>query len=147
MGGMIAVNTILAAWILVLFVRDPPSLPPAYLAGIRWGLLIFLLASAEGGVLIANRAHTVGGPDGGAGLLFVNWSTEHGDLRVAHFAGMHALQILPFFGYKMRRTGYTTSAACAYLAVFGWLLFEALRGQPLLQSSRGAAGIPLARER
>jgi len=121
MGVMIGINTLLVAWTLVLFFIAEPAIARSYLWGIRFGLTVFLLASAEGIFMIHHGSHTVGAPDGGPGLPFVNWSREHGDLRIAHFAGMHALQILPFAGYIAGRIQLPESVRLAYVAVAGVL--------------------------
>jgi hypothetical protein len=80
----------------------------------------------------------VAGPDGGPGLPFVNWSTEFGDLRVAHFVGLHALQALPLLGFLLDRgrvamaRQVVIAAGALWLAVAAGLLYMALQGRPLL---------------
>jgi hypothetical protein len=84
-------------------------------------------------------AHTVGGPDGGPGLPVTGWSRQHGDLRVPHFIGLHAMQLLPMLPLiALRRKGetarirLTVGAGAAYTVVFVALLIQALQGMPLL---------------
>jgi hypothetical protein len=87
-------------------------------------------------------AHTVGAPDGGPGLPFLNWSAQHGDLRIPHFLGLHAVQIIPLFGWwllrsrrftELQRTRLVWLASGAYAALFALLAWQALRGQALLE--------------
>jgi len=144
MGTTILVNTIAMLVFLGIIRRDTPPQRAGYICGIRLGVLIFLLASAEGVVIIMNNAHTVGAPDGGPGLPFVNWSTSYGDLRVAHFFGMHAMQALPLLGFlldkslpaeapgRRRARNLVIAVSIVWLAVMGGLLTLALQGRPLL---------------
>lgn len=137
MGALIALNTVAAFGLLLLFVRSPVPMPRAVLSGIRWGLVLFLLASAVGGLMVSAGSHAVGVPDGGPGLPVVNWSTEGGDLRIAHFAGLHALQGLPILGWFLSRrspgagTGTVRLAAAAWTVLFAGLLWTALNGRAI----------------
>lgn len=132
MGVTIGINTLAMMVFLAILRRDTPPARAGYIWGIRFGVLLFLLASLEGGLIVANNAHTVGAIDGGPGLPFVNWSTTHGDLRVAHFFGMHALQALPLLGFLTNSRNLVIAVGILWLAVTGILLATALQGRPLL---------------
>ncbi|MER7517601.1 hypothetical protein [Streptomyces sp. NPDC126499] len=91
-------------------------------------------------------AHSVGVPDGGPGMPLTGWSTTGGDLRIAHFFGMHALQLVPLVLLVLSalaprfirladdriRLRMALIASASYAATFVLLTWQALRGLPLL---------------
>ncbi|MBC7570787.1 MAG: hypothetical protein H7319_13770 [Spirosoma sp.] len=139
MGLAITVFTGWTAYVGYLFFRYKPiAVSPAYLWGIRLGILLFVLFAFEGFMMASRLAHTVGAPDGGPGLAVTNWSRGHGDLRVAHFLGMHALQLIPLFGYYVaRRPRQVILLATGYFLLVTLLLTQALAGKPLLAGFAG----------
>ena len=139
MGLFIALNTAMLAVLLVLFCSGKVGRPAAEIWGIRLGLAMILAGSIEGVRIVMNMGHTVGAKDGGPGLPFVNWSTLHGDLRVAHFFALHALQMFWLLGWGLGQTRLSsavgTAAVWGTAAVYGagvWLLFAAaMAGRPV----------------
>jgi hypothetical protein len=140
MGIMIAIDMLMSLVILFRLIKPVVRLPPSYLWGIRSGFMLFLAGGAIGAVMIVNNAHTVGAPDGGPGLPFLGWSTVGGDLRIAHGMALHALQILPLWGYALSRWARLSSNP-ARLAAFaaGALVYA---GGVFLLYSRAMAGHP-----
>jgi len=159
MGTFVMVIWVMNIVTAVLLMRQKMDNQPLAWA-LRLGLLVtavgsilgFLMTMPTSGQLAAMQAgevvsivgaHSVGVADGGAGLPFVGWSTAGGDIRVAHFVGLHALQIIPLLGIFVnrrfrqrlsdgRRTALVFVGGLGYLGLVLLLLWQALRAQPLI---------------
>ena len=149
--AMVTINTLITVWLLWLFCSERERIKlvdHAQIVAIRLSIAIFLVGNAVGGYMLARGSHTVGAADGGPGLPFVNWSTIGGDLRIAHFIAIHAIQIVPLFAWilwkmaprpamNQRRIAVYVIAALVFLAVGGTFLQAAL-AQPFV--TLGALG-------
>jgi hypothetical protein len=117
-------------------------------AALYHGMAGYLAQALEQGAeLSVIGSHTVGAPDGGEGLVLTGWATGAGDLRVAHFVGLHGLQVVPLFAIGLAllaprvplladvttRTWLVAIGALGYAGLVGLLVWQALRGQALGQ--------------
>jgi hypothetical protein len=117
-------------------------------AGVGWLMTVpsaAQIAEMQRGLRALAGAHSVGGPDGGPGLWLLGWSRDHGDLRVPHFVGLHALQLLPLLALALQRipglaararSRLVLAGAASYLGLVLITLQQALRGQPLISLDR-----------
>ena len=140
MGATVVVLWLATLAVALRFLREP-GLDRAAGTAIRLGLSVALLGMAVGYLMVGNGAHAVGVADGGPGLPLAGWSTTGGDLRLAHFVGMHALQALPLLAAGLaavRRLDEVARVRLVQVAAAGWtglvvlLTWQALRAQPLL---------------
>jgi hypothetical protein len=159
MGGLIMLVWLMDVMVAVLLLRQRDTVEPGLAWALRLGLLIaavgmlvgFLMTSrpspAQAAALEAGQmpatfgAHSVGVEDGGPGLPLVGWSTVGGDLRVAHFIGLHGLQVLPLLALALRRAPRLDGrqrrdlvwvAGLGYLGLVAATTWQALRGQPVI---------------
>ncbi|MGW5052812.1 hypothetical protein [Actinokineospora sp. NPDC004072] len=115
--------------------------------------------------------HSVGVVEGGPGMPLTAWSTTGGDLRIPHFVGLHALQVLPLVALALAvlaarhavlraeevRYRMVWTAGVVYCGLIALVTWQAFRGQPLLSPDwltlaglavligAGAAGVSWAR--
>jgi hypothetical protein len=148
----------LGATIVMLFQKLPS---PTLTWSLRLALIVTALGMLQGLLMTSPNAiqleqlmagkqldfiggHTVNAiRDGGPGVAFLGWSTDHGDLRVGHFVGLHAMQIVPLLGvFLMRRRerwlleghriGLIVIGALFYLGLIGLFTWQALRDQSII---------------
>jgi hypothetical protein len=159
MAGVIVAMWLLTLLVAILLFRRRFA-APSIVWGVRMGLIAALLGMAvaflmprptpdqeammeTAGSSPIIGAHSVGVPDGGPGLPIVGWSTTGGDLRVAHFFGLHGLQALIVIGWLLARFGpswlsararaqLTIVAGLAWIGLTLLLTWQARRAQPLI---------------
>jgi hypothetical protein len=130
--------TVYTAYVAYLFFsNDFPQLPNHYVWSIRLGLLIFVVFAFQGFLMGSRLNHSVGALNDNSNWFIVGWSKTVGDLRVAHFIGMHALQVLPFLSYYLlKNTKATVVVAIVYGLLATFTLIQALQGKPLIKSKQ-----------
>jgi len=128
-------TTLYTAYVGWLFWQEGlPTLSPHYLWAIRLGILLFVVFAFEGFAMGSRLNHSVGGYNDNSNLFVLGWSKTVGDLRVAHFIGMHAMQVLPLLAFYVLKD---TKATIAIAVVYGLLaiatLVQALLAKPIFQ--------------
>lgn len=123
--------------------RDAAPMPEV----VRWslvaGLALTCVFGLLSGALLGSSAsgHYVGAvPEAHRTIPFFGWSLAVGDLRVAHFLGLHALQIIPVIGgalwlvTRQSKVGLVAlgTVSAAYAAITATALVAALQARPLL---------------
>jgi hypothetical protein len=125
--------TIYTAYVGVLFFSNSfPELPNYYVWAIRLSIILFVIFSFEGFAMGSQLSHTVGAANDNSNLFILGWSKTVGDLRVSHFIGMHALQVLPVLSfYVLKNSKLTIFVAIIYGLLALTTLVQALKGKPL----------------
>jgi len=138
MGLAATLVTLYTAYIgLLFFTQSFPKLPNYYVWSIRLGILIFVIFSFEGGLMGSRMNHSVGAINDNSNWWIVGWSKTVGDLRVSHFIGMHALQLLPLLSfYVFKNTKITIIISIFYGLLATSTLVQALNGKPLITQNK-----------
>ncbi len=148
-AALYAFMGVLAVWLTgaslvfgVLIARsDRAPRDPALRWSVVGGLVLsFVMTVAFAGTMGSHGSHFVGGAGSDAGgLALMGWSRDGGDLRVAHFFGLHAMQALPVAGFVAgrvleRRAALVATAGFAvlYVAFCTASFLQALAGRPFL---------------
>ena len=119
----------------------PAGVPSLLGRATAWGLLMSGVLGFITGAAISGGGSSLVGSALGAGAAHVplfGWSLQQGDLRVAHFLALHAMQVLPLLAWALlhalpgRAALITGAGALLYGALTAATFWQALRGQPLL---------------
>ncbi len=139
MGGGAVIMALGAAIIGVLIVRHGRKRDPIALAAGLGLMLGGVLGGLSGIYMSAQPAHWVGPMPGQAGLWPFGWSLVGGDLRVAHFFGLHAMQMLPITGWLAaqvfpgREQMAIWASAALVTAITGLAFGQAVAGVPFIR--------------
>ncbi len=134
MGGAAIALTATQPWLAFLIWRHGrPGIAPAYRLSVLLGLALTFALGATVGIMLGG-----GQPPVTEGLPVLGWSRSGGDLRVAHFIGIHAGQVLPLIGFVLATRRVPAAVAGAWAGALVWTtlwaaaLAQAMQGRPLI---------------
>ncbi len=152
--------------VLALFIMlwREENLPEVLGLSLKWGVFLTLIGLIPGVLMLLPEGirdalfsyrhfdgHAVGSTIAGRGLPLIGWSAVAGDLRVAHFMGIHGLQVLPFVGLALDRLCFKLSTArqrqllwnvgLTYLSFIFLLTWQALHSESVIAPSTGTVAV------
>lgn len=140
-GAVLLISASLVLGVLIARSKTYETSPNTKLAIVLGLVMTFVLGTAFGCYMSAQvGGHWVGGVRSDAGgVPVMNWSRTGGDLRVAHFFGVHAMHFIPGFamllGVTQAPAHWAKRAIWAFAALFTalcvWTLNEARAGRSI----------------
>ena len=128
----------ISGWLGIMILRDGDTDKPfVYVAGLSL-IAGSLLGGLTGIFMSLHQSHWVGGlhTDAG-GLAIFGWSRTGGDLRVAHFFGMHIMQAVPvatwltgFLLPQRRQKAAGLALLCVAILITAATFIQAVTGHP-----------------
>lgn len=145
MGALISIAFVALAVLACSAMVRPPA-DPIVRTVVRQGIWLVTAAGAIGFTMSANGGHAIGGSGAMTSMPITGWSTVHGDLRPAHFVGVHGLQLLIMlaaFGARLRWPAdrihaAVTALSAATVVVMVGLTAQAFAGLPISSVSSTA---------
>jgi hypothetical protein len=137
-GAMLLIAV--CGWMGTVIARRPRT-RDSYTFAVVVGLwMTVVLGGGFGAYMASQPGHWVGGAATDAGgWWLMKWARDGGDLRVAHFFGMHAMQVLPIVGWlagralsRPRATVLLIAFVCVYGAFTTFTFLQARAGQPFV---------------
>jgi hypothetical protein len=132
---ILTATTLPLAWEIAR--RPRAGLSRDFTAAVATGLVLtFLLGAGLGGYMSQMPGHSVGAE--GGRVFFFGWNRSGGDLRVAHFLGIHAEQAIALLAALVAgwsapaRWAALAAGTLAYVAVTLAVFAQAVAGRPLL---------------
>lgn len=120
---------------LLFFTNSFLELPNYYIWAIRLGILIFVIFSFKVFAMGSRLNHSIGALNDNSNGFIFGWSKTFGDLRVSHFIGMHALQVLPILSYYvLNNTKLTVGLSLIYGLLALLILIQSLQGRPIIRA-------------
>jgi len=147
----------LAVIVLCILLMRQKNLPPVLGLSLRLGTFLTIVGLVPAVIMILPESaqqliteievngHTIGFVTGGPGIPWLGWSSVAGDLRAAHFVGLHALQVVPIVGVlvarylvhlSIKRQLYLIwNVSCTYFGIIMLLTWQALKAESIMHPS------------
>jgi hypothetical protein len=144
----------LAVIVLCVLLIRQKGLPPVLGLSLRLGTFLTIVGLLPAIIMILPESaqqfitevevngHTIGFVTGGPGIPWLGWSTVAGDLRAAHFVGLHALQVVPLVGWMVshyfgklatkNQLFLVWNIGLTYFGVITLLTWQALRAESIV---------------